>query len=99
MSAIRPRNVPGEMRALHIMVATKEEAEAVLAELKSGKDFAEIAKKKSKGPNAKNGGDLGYFMKGDFQPEFENAIEKTKVGGISEIVKTNMGYHIFKRLK
>lgn len=99
MTSIRPRDVAGKMRALHILVATREEAEAILAELKAGKDFSQLAKAKSVGPNAKRGGDLGYFSKGDFQPDFENAIQNLKEGEISNVVETQLGYHIFKRLK
>jgi parvulin-like peptidyl-prolyl isomerase len=99
MTQIRPRDIAGQMRALHILVATKDEADAVLKELNSGKDFSELAKAKSVGPNAKNGGDLGYFSKGDFQREFENTIQNLKVGEISKVVETKLGYHIFKRLK
>jgi len=99
MTTIRPKNVAGLMHALHILVATREEAEAILSELKSGKDFSELAKAKSIGPNAKKGGDLGYFAEGDFQAEFEKTIKSLKNGEISGIVKTSMGYHIFKRVK
>ena len=99
MTDIRPRDITGQMRALHILVATREEAEAILTELKAGKDFSDLAKAKSKGPNAKRGGDLGYFSIGDFQPEFENAIQSIKIGETSGIVQTKLGYHFFKRLK
>jgi len=86
-------------RALQILVKTSEDAEAVLKQLAEGADFKELAKKYSIGPNAKEGGDLGYFHKGDFLPEFEDAILKLKPGEISGIIKTNLGYHIFKRIQ
>jgi parvulin-like peptidyl-prolyl isomerase len=86
-------------RALQILLKTPEEAEQVLNELIAGADFREVAKKRSIGPNAQRGGDLGYFYKGDFQPEFEEAILKLKPGEISGVVKTSLGYHIFKRIE
>jgi len=99
MTSIHPRDIAGQMRALHILVATREEANAILAELKAGKDFKEMAKTKSVGPNAKEGGDLGYFSKGDFQPEFEKAIASLKAGELSGVVETKLGYHIFKKIQ
>lgn len=86
-------------RALQILVKTPETAEQVLQQLLAGADFGELARKYSIGPNAKKGGDLGYFYRGDFQPEFEEAIFKLKPGEISGIVKTSLGYHIFKRVE
>src|SRR5262249_46157898 len=60
-----------EVRARHILVPTEEEAKAVLAEIKKGTDFAELAKQKSKDPGAAaEGGDLGYFAKDQMVPEF-----------------------------
>lgn len=99
MTSTRPKNIAGQMHALHILVATREEAESILSELKLGKDFSEQAKAKSIGPNAKKGGDLGYFNEGDFQPEFEKTIKSLNIGEVSGIIKTSLGYHIFKRVK
>lgn len=87
------------MQALHILVETEAEAKEIKSLLASGKDFKELAKEKSKGPNAKKGGDLGIIHKGDLLPELDSAIRKLKIGQISEIVKSELGYHIFKRLK
>jgi len=69
----------------------------VLAETKSGKDFAELAKKHSEDPAAKkDGGNLGQFKKGDMLPELENVITAMKPGEVSELVKTPAGLHIVK---
>ncbi|MDZ7260876.1 MAG: peptidylprolyl isomerase [candidate division KSB1 bacterium] len=90
-------------RALHIVVPTRTQAEEALNQIRGGTDFSELAKKISIGPEASKGGDLGYFRKGDFLPEFENAIFKLKPGEVSDIVemkfKGNTLYHIFKRIQ
>lgn len=76
---------------------TRTTALAVLADAKSGKDFAELAKKFSEDPAArKDGGDLGSFKKGDMQPELEKAILALKPGEVSSLVTTPIGFHIIK---
>lgn len=90
---------PEEIQASHILVATKEEADAILAELKQGGDFAAIAKEKSIDPGSKdNGGDLGFFGKGAMVPEFETAAFALKVNEISAVVQTENGFHIIKKI-
>ncbi|QEM70115.1 peptidylprolyl isomerase [Geobacter sp. FeAm09] len=69
----------------------------VLAEAKSGKDFAGLAKSYSEDPAArKDGGDLGVFKKGDMLPELEQTIMALKSGEVSELVSTPAGFHIIK---
>lgn len=86
-----------QVKASHILVETEEEAVSILAELREGADFSELAKEKSKDPSAKiNSGDLGYFEKGAMVPEFEEAAFSLSVGDLSEPVKTSFGYHIIK---
>jgi peptidyl-prolyl cis-trans isomerase C len=86
-----------QIRASHILVKTEEEAKKIEERLKKGEDFATIAKKSSIDTvTAKNGGDLGYFSKGQMVPEFESAAMRLKKGEISEPVKTKFGYHIIK---
>jgi parvulin-like peptidyl-prolyl isomerase len=87
------------LRALHIAVKTRAEAEALLADIKTGKDFMELAQKKSILPNAAKGGDLGYFNKGDFDAKVEGAIEALDVNQISPIIETSFGFNIFKRIQ
>lgn len=96
-------------QARHIFIRTNEKAPAeeikrtmttalmVLAEAKSGKDFAELARSYSEDPAArKDGGALGTFKKGDMMPELEAAILAMKPGEISELVYTASGFHIVK---
>ena len=83
-----------EVRASHILVETREEADAIVAELQKGGDFAAIAKAKSKGPSGAKGGDLGYFTKDKMVPAFANAAFALKVGDVSAPVKTGFGWHI-----
>jgi peptidyl-prolyl cis-trans isomerase C len=82
--------------ASHILVKTEPEAEALLEELKGGKDFAELAKEKSTGPSAPQGGDLGSFGRGRMVPDFEQAAFALKAGEVSQPVKTRFGWHVIK---
>lgn len=89
---------PEQVQASHILVATKEEADAILAELKQGADFATLAKEKSIDPGSKDkGGDLGFFGKGAMVPEFEEAAFALKVNELSGVVQTEHGFHIIKK--
>jgi peptidyl-prolyl cis-trans isomerase C len=85
-----------EVRARHILVKTEDEAKAIVAELKNGADFAELARKKSTDPGASEGGDLGYFPKDEMVPEFADAAFKLEKGQISEPVHTRFGWHVIK---
>lgn len=86
-----------EVHARHILLPTKEEAQAVIEQLNSGKDFAAVAEEMSKGGSAKNGGDLGYFLKGDMVPEFTEAAFALQPGETSkEPVETQLGWHVIK---
>jgi peptidyl-prolyl cis-trans isomerase C len=85
-----------EVRARHILVETEDEAKAVLAELKKGTDFAELAKAKSKDPGSADGGDLGYFTKDQMVPEFSEVAFKLEKGALSDPVKSQFGWHVIK---
>jgi len=88
---------PEQVHARHILVETEEEANNLLLQLKEGlTDFAELAKEKSIGPSAPNGGDLGFFTKGQMVKEFEDAAFSLDPGEISGVVQTQFGYHIIK---
>ncbi|MBB1249598.1 peptidylprolyl isomerase [Rhizobium sp. G21] len=86
-----------EVRARHILVKTEDEAKAVIKALGEGKDFAELAKEKSTDPNKSDGGDLGYFRKGQMVPEFETAAFAMQKGEVSKApIKTQFGWHVIK---
>jgi peptidyl-prolyl cis-trans isomerase C len=85
-----------EVRARHILVDSREEAEAVIAAVKNGGDFIELAKKRSKGPSGAGGGDLGYFDRDAMVAPFSEAAFKLKKGKISAPVKTQFGWHVIK---
>jgi len=75
----------------------KKKIADILAQLKSGGDFSELAKKYSHdSASAQNGGDLDFIYKGVFDPAFDKAISEMKVGDLSDVVKTPFGYHIIK---
>jgi len=84
-----------ELKARHILVATKEEAEAVIAELDGGADFAEVAKERSTGPSGPNGGELPPFQAGQMVPAFSDAAFALDVGSYSKTpVETQFGFHV-----
>ena len=86
-----------EIRASHILVETEEKAKKLLEEIKSGKDFADIAKEVSLCPSGRDGGDLGFFKKGVMVKPFEDAAFALKeIGDISEPVQTQFGWHIIQ---
>jgi parvulin-like peptidyl-prolyl isomerase len=90
-----------QVKARHILVKTKAEAEKIINELKKvpqnklDEKFAELAKKYSTGPSAKNGGELGWFTKGRMIPSFSNVAFSLKKGTFSlQPVKTRFGWHV-----
>lgn len=87
-----------ERKLSHILVSDENDAEAILKEIKAGASFADIAKKKSVDPSGERGGELGWFVKnGQLVSEFENAAFSLKnKGDISNVVKTQFGYHIIR---
>jgi peptidyl-prolyl cis-trans isomerase C len=84
-----------EIHARHILVATEAEAKEIQERLKKGEDFATVAKEKSKDPSAE-GGDLGFFGRGQMLKPFEDAAFSLKEGEISNPVQTQFGWHIIK---
>lgn len=86
-----------QIKASHILVKTEPEAQKALARIRKGEKFEAVAKEMSiDKPSASNGGDLGYFSRGQMVPEFEGAAARLSVGEVSDPVKTNFGYHIIK---
>ncbi len=103
---------PGTVRASHILISykgapateatrSKEEAQklaqSLLARVKNGESFEELARTYSDCPSAEAGGDLGFFGKGRMVKPFEDAAFGIKPGQVSSIVETQFGYHIIKR--
>ena len=89
--------VTEEVHARHILVKTKEEAQAIIDELNAGGNFEEIAKEKSTDGAAAQGGDLGYFGPGRMVPQFEEAAFALEVGAHStEPVESQFGWHVIK---
>ncbi|MHA6324815.1 peptidylprolyl isomerase [Roseivivax sp. CAU 1753] len=85
-----------EYNASHILVETEEEAQALVAEIEGGADFAELAKEKSTGPSGPGGGSLGWFSAGQMVAEFQTAVETLEPGAVSAPVKTQFGWHVVK---
>lgn len=100
---------PEERHARHILIkvasdaspekveAAEKKAEDILARIRKGESFAELAKKFSQDPgSAKEGGDLGYFGRGVMDKAFEKATYALKVGEVSDPVRSTFGFHIIK---
>ncbi len=89
-----------QVHARHILVNSKEEALDILAKLKAGSDFADLAKEKSLDVvSRENGGDLGFFPAGIMTPEFEKAAFALEPNEISDVVQTPFGFHIIQVLE
>lgn len=102
--------LPEKRNVRHILIMSPQEADAqtaeaaktkmegLLAQIKQGADFAELAKNNSQDPgSASRGGELGFFQRGDMVPEFEAAaFALAKPGDLSDIVKTSYGYHLLQ---
>lgn len=96
------------LRASHILIGAdekatadekkkaREKAEKLRKELAGGADFAKLARENSTCPSNKQGGDLGYFGKGDMAPTFEQAAFALKPGELSDVVETRYGFHVIK---
>ena len=85
-----------EYHVRHILVATEDEAKAIIAKLKKGEKFEELAKQ-SKDGSAANGGDLDWASAASYVPEFSKAMVALQKGAITETpVKTQFGYHVIK---
>ncbi len=84
------------MRARQIIVAGEEEGQRVLGLLRQGENFADVAQRYSLSPDAEKGGDLGFFARGEMPPQFEEVVFSLPPGRLSDLVKTDYGYHVFR---
>lgn len=96
---------PAEIKLRNILIrlkdgsddaAAQELAQDIANKLKEGEDFAILAQSYSEGPGAAEGGSMGTVKKGDLMPELEKVVFSMKTGDISDVIKTPLGYHIFK---
>ena len=86
-----------EVHARHILVKTKEEAEAIIKKLEGGADFQKLASENTNDPSGKtSGGDLGFFGPGQMVPEFEATMAGTAEGSISQPFRSEFGWHILE---
>ncbi|MCO6417193.1 peptidylprolyl isomerase [Siccirubricoccus sp. KC 17139] len=87
-----------EVHARHILLASEADARAALAEVnRPGADFAEVARRRSRDPGARDGGDLGFFKKADMVPEFADAAFALQPGQITSApVRSPFGWHVIK---
>ncbi len=84
------------VEASHILVGDLKKAEELYEKIINGADFAEVAKENSTCPSSRQGGDLGFFGKGQMVKEFEDVAFSLNIGDVSKPVKTQFGYHIIK---
>ena len=82
-----------EIRASHILVGSREQAEQIMNEIEAGAAFHKIASEHSKCPSKNKGGDLGFFPRGRMVPEFDRFCFSHKKGETG-IVKTQFGWHV-----
>lgn len=87
-----------KLKAKHILVSHEYEAKDLQKKLNDGKTFEELARDFSLCSTGADGGDLGEFSKGMMVPPFEKALLRLKENEISDLVKTQFGYHLIKRL-
>ena len=88
---------PEQRRAQHILLEEVSDASAILKEIRQGGDFSELARIHSKDiTSSEEGGDLGLFERELMVPEFDAAVFGMNVGDISDVIKTDYGYHIIK---
>lgn len=89
------RDRPERVRASQIVVKTEKEAQEIRKELQKGASFSELASRHSLSPDARVGGDLGWFARGEMPPSFEEVCFNLAPGRISEVVESAYGFHIF----
>jgi len=86
---------PAQVRARQIVLGSQEEGERVLGLLRQGEPFPEVARQNSLSPDAEQGGDLGFFARGEMPPDFDAVVFTLPVGRLSDLVQSEYGFHIF----
>ncbi len=86
---------PEQVRARQIVVATEAEGQRILGLLRQGEPFAEMARRHSLSPDSEQGGDLGFFARGQMPQEFDTVVFSLPVGRLSDLVRSEYGFHIF----
>jgi len=87
---VKPDSSPAEREAVRMKAASAHQRAV------AGEDFAGLAVELSEGPNASKGGDLGFTTRGQMVPSFDDAVWVLKAGEISDVVESNLGYHVIK---
>jgi len=82
--------------ARHILVASKEQCEALKAEIEAGADFGELAKQHSTCPSGQRGGDLGTFKRGQMVKPFDDVVFSAPLNTVQGPVQTQFGYHLIE---
>lgn len=90
---------PEQVHAQQIVVKGLDEAKKLQSQLYAGKKFSDLARRYSLSPDAKVGGDLGFFPRGVMPVEFDDVVFRLGVGQVSEVVSTEFGFHLFKVLE
>jgi len=86
---------PAQVRARQIVVFDEAKGQEALALLRQGQPFADVAVEYSHSPDAQQGGDLGFFARGEMPPKFDEIVFDLPVNRLSDLVKSEYGYHIF----
>lgn len=87
-----------EIHCRHILVEQEYEAQDLTKKIAAGEKFEDLARKFSRCPSAKQGGDLGKFGRGRMVESFEEAAFALQPGQVSGPVRTRFGYHLIQRL-
>jgi peptidyl-prolyl cis-trans isomerase C/foldase protein PrsA len=95
---LRDFEEPEQVHAAQIVVKGIDDARRVQVQLRAGKKFADLARKYSLSPDARLGGDLGFFPRGVMPPQFDEVVFKLGVNQVSDVVSTDYGFHLFKVL-
>lgn len=85
-----------EVRVRQILVNDEAVAKDILQKLRGGASFEELSSQFSRAPNAKRGGEIGYVSRGEVPKMFEDEIFRLQAGQVSEIIRTDSSFHIFK---